>query len=86
MHKVDGHASASTVPALKERLDAGQQLTDSQMKTQKDYNEMLVDSIIDGVAFSFFYPGRPSRKLISTMGRKKGALLTHPWVVSVAWS
>ena len=70
IHEVGGHASATTVPALKKRLDAGQQLTDSQMKTQKDYNEMLVDSIVDRVAFFSFIRDDLSRKLVSTIGRE----------------
>lgn len=69
IHEVGGHASASPLPALSERLAAGQKLTDAQLKSQEAYNEMLVDNIVDRVAFFSFVRDDLSRSLITKLGR-----------------
>lgn len=69
IHEVGGHASASQLPAHKERIAAGQQLTAAQMESQKNYNEMLVDNIVDKVAFFSFIRDDLSRELLTRLAR-----------------
>ena len=68
IHEVGGHAASSPLPALSERLAAGQKLTEAQVKSQETHDEMLVDNIVDKVAFFSFIRDDLSRSLITKLG------------------